>query len=283
MKRIFLIVTSVLIWSNSFGQNFHEEVSKVYNFFPHKMTREEQEATFPRLDNFYNMVIKDKKKYIEPLRGELKRNDNNPYFYFSGGMLLLKISQDKNDIQLVADALVKSDLRDLPPEIYLEHILALSIKGANVIDAVFHILDDTTFTAFFPKHVLTLEYADALNFILPRYSPDLYIDKLISKFYSITSTAKKENYLFLFLFANCCEADNFINSLATDNMQAEEIRNIAALIIEQTPKQKSSNKKQYTKLFENRKKILTNISDEALLEATKITMKMRKMYECDKK
>ena len=209
MKKLFLIVALTFIWGASFGQDLHEEVTKVYNFYPHKMTEEEQQAVFPVLDKFFDMVAKDKDKYLEPLRIELKRDDNDPYFYFDGGLLLLEISQSEKDIQLVADALVKSDLRDIPPKIYLEHTLKLSLKGANVIDAALHILDDSTFTVFIPQHSLTLEYGEGLGFILPRYAPDLYIDKLISKFNQIPSTNKKLTCLDLFIYANCCEADNF--------------------------------------------------------------------------
>jgi len=128
MKKYFLIVTVALIWSNLFGQNFHEEVTKVFDFFPHKMTGEEQKAVIPKLDDFFSMVIKNKDKYIEPLREELKRNDNNPYFYFDGGLLLLEISQKKEDIQLAADAFVKSDWRDFGGQVYLERLLIMSLK-----------------------------------------------------------------------------------------------------------------------------------------------------------
>jgi hypothetical protein len=282
MKRLILIVTLALIWSVSFGQDFHEEVTKVFNFYPHKMSKEEQEVVFPILDKFFDMVTKDKNKYLEPLRQELKRNDNNPYFYFDGGLLLLEISQSKEDIQLAADALVKSDLRDIPPKIYLEHTLGLSLKGANVIDAALHILDDTTFTAFIPQHFLTLEYGKGLEFILPRYSPNLYIDKLISKFHQISSTSKKLTCLELFVYANCCEADNFLNSL-TDNAQPKEVRDKIAEILKQTSVTRKHDEKKYVKLFEDRKKVLSRISDEAMYESVKITMNMRKAFKCDKK
>jgi hypothetical protein len=282
MKRFFLIVTLLLISSNSFGQSFHEEVTKVFNFSPHKMTKEEQKAVIPTLDKFFDMVEKDKNKYLEPLRQELKRNDNNPYFYFDGGVLLFQISQSKEDIQLVSDALVKSDLRDLPPNIYLEYILTLSLKDANVIDAALHVLDDTNFTAIIPQHALALEYGEGLQFILPRYTPDLYIDKLIAKFNLIPSVSKKLTCMDLFIYANCCKADNFLNSL-TDSSQPEEIRNKAIEILKKTSVSKSYDEKKYSNLFEKRKNILTRISDEAMYESARITISMRKTFKCNKK
>jgi hypothetical protein len=282
MNRFFLIVAVVLIGSNSFGQNFHEEVGKVFDFFLYKMTKEEQNAVIPKLDDFFDMVIKDKDKYIEPLREELRRNDNNPYFYYDGGLLLLEISKSKEDIQLVADAFVKIDSRDISGQVYLERLLIMSLDGANVIDAALHILDDTTFWAYIPEHALTLNYGRGLEFILPRYMPDLYIDKLISKFNQIPSINKKLTCLDLFIYANCCEADNFLNSL-TDSTQAEKIRNYVIETLKQTSVLRMHNEKRYAKLFKKRKKALRRISDEAIYEYVAITMKMRRTFKCDKK
>lgn len=282
MKRFFLIVAVIFIGCNLFGQNFHEEVAKVFDFFPHEMTGDEQEAVIPKLDVFFDMVIKNKNKYIEPLREELKRNDNNPYFYFDGGLLLLEISKRKEDIQLAADAFVKSDWRDFGGQVYLERLLIMSLKGANVIDAALHILDDTTFTAFIPQHALTLDYGKGLEFILPRYAPDLYIDKLISKFNLIPLTNKKLTCLNLFFYANCCKADDFLNSL-TEETQPEDIKNYTTKLLKQISVLRSNNKQNYVRLFEKRKKVLRRISDEAIYELNDVTLKMRKTFKCDEK
>ena len=284
IKKILILVITTLLLArgNLFAQDFHAEVSKLYNFYPHKMSGQEQNAVMPALDDFFHKVIKDKDKYLEPLRKELKRNDNNPYFYYDGGILLLEISQASDDLQLISDALVKANLKDIPPDMYLRHLLRLSVMGANVIDAALHILDDATFAAFIPQHSLTLEYGKGLAFILPRYSPDLYIDKLISKFNSVPSSKNKLTCLDLFVYANCCKADVFLRSL-TDNAQPEEIRNNAADILKKSTVVKKRDDKKYARLFEERKKVLTGISDEALYESIKITMDMRKYFECEKK
>jgi len=281
MKKLLSITTLLLVNGCLFAQDFHEEVSKVFNFYPHKMTVEEQKAVIPALDGFFHKVIKNKDKYLEPLRKELKRNDNNPYFYYNGGILLLEISQDIKDIQLISDALVKSNLKDLPPDIYLRHLLRLSMMGADVIDAALHILDEPSFSVFIPQHSLLLEYGSGLAFILPRYLPDLYMDKFISKFNSVSSTKNKLTCLDLFIYANCCKADAFLRSL-TDGAQPEEIRTKAANILKIATVSRKRDDKKYAQLFEDRKKALTRLSDEALHESIKITMDMRKFFECEK-
>ncbi|WP_299989491.1 hypothetical protein [uncultured Pontibacter sp.] len=279
--RLFIIGLLLGISLNAFGQELHSEVEKVFNFYPHKLTSEEQKALYPKLDKFFELVINDKEKYIEPLRNELRREGNNPYFYFDGGVLLLEISQEPKDIQLVADALVKADLRDLPGDIYLKHLLSLSLKGADIIDPALHVLDDTTFYAFIPQHVLTLNYGEGLKFLLPRYQPELYIDKLISKYEQITSTDKKLTCIDLFIYANSCQADKFLDAQLMDSKQPKQLHDKIAETLKLTKVSRSENSNKYNKLFEERKLVLSRISDEAIYDLNKVTLRMRKTFKCN--
>lgn len=279
MKQLTFIL-GIFLFVNSYGQDLHDEVTKVYNFYPHKMTSEEQQAVYPKLDSFFALVTSNKDKFLESLREELKRDDNNPYFYFDGGLLLLEISKTEKDYQLVADALTKTDLRDLPSDIYLNHVLDLSIKGANVIDAALHVLDDTTFQAFISQHALTLKYATGLKFILPRYQSELYIEKLISRFDLTQSIDLKITYLDLFIYASCCKADEVLSSsVSSDNEKLSEATKAA---YKQQKVSQNSNEKKYLKYFNERKSNLNRISDEAAYELDDFTLKMRQSYICNK-
>ncbi len=275
----FTFILIIFLSANIYGQGFHEEVTKIYNFYPHKMTSEEQQAVYPKLDSFFALVTNDKDKYLEQLRAELKRDDNNPYFYFDGGMLLLEISKTKEDYQLVADALTKTDLRDLPSEIYLNQVLDLSIKGANVIDAALHVLDDTTFQANFAQHSLTLYYATGLKFILPRYQSELYIEKLISRFNSTQMIDLKITFLDLFIYANCCRADEVLtNSVSSDN---KKLSDAAKEALNWSKVARKANQKDYLTYFNNRTNVMNRISDEVEFELDEFTLKMRTSYECN--
>jgi len=280
MKHLILIL-SIFLALNTYGQGLHDEVTRIFNFYPHKMTSEEQQAVYPKLDSFFALVTNNKDAYLEPLRAELRRNDNNAYFYFDGGILLLEISRTETDYQLVAEALTKTDLRDLSPEMYLNHLLDLSIKGANVIDAALHVLDDTTFQAFIPQHSLTLKYGAGLKFILPRYQSELYIEKLISRFTLEQSTDLKITYLDLFVYASCCKADEILSTLVSSENQ-----NLSAATKEAykwSRVTQNSNEKKYQKYFEKRKTGMNRISDEAAYELDNSTLEMRKSYECSKR
>jgi hypothetical protein len=279
--RLFITCLILVISFNSIGQELHSEVEKVFNFYPHKLTTEEQKALFTKLDKFFELVIKDKEKHIEPLRNELKREGNNPYFYFDGGVLLLEISRDPKDIQLVADALVKADLKDIPGEVYLQHLLSLSLKGADIIGPALRILDDTTFNAFIPQHVLTLKYGEGLKFLLPRYQPDLYVGKLISKYEQISAPDKKLTCIDLFVYANSCQADEFLDAQLKDSMQPKQIHDKITETMKLTKVLRSENDNKYSKLFDERKLILSRISDEAIYELNNVTLKMSKTFKCN--
>jgi hypothetical protein len=279
--RLFIISLILSISFSSFGQELHSEVEKVFNFYPHKLSAEDQKALYPKLDKFFELVIKGKEKYLEPLRNELRREGNNPYFYFDGGVLLLEISRDPKDIQLVADALVKSDLRDLPGEMYLKHLLSLSLKGADIIDPALHILDDTTFNAFIPQHALTLKYGEGLKFLLPRYQPDLYVGKLISKYRQIIAPDKKLTCIDLFVYANSCQADEFLDAQLKDSQQPTQIQDKITETMKFIKVSKGENEGKYSKLFEERKLILSRISDEAIYELNNVNLKMRKTFKCN--
>ena len=277
MKYVLVFISFFTI-VNIYGQQLHDEISKVYNFQPHSMTSEEQQAVFPKLDDFFMFVKNDKDKYLEPLRTELRNDDNNPYFYFDGGVLLLEISKTKKDYQLVADALIKTDLRDLPADLYLNYLLNLSLKGADVINAALHILDDTTFVAYIPQHALTLKYATGLKFILPRYPSELYINKLIDRFNLTQSTELKITFLDLFIYANSCDADKvLLMSVLSKN---QKIREATEEAYKWSRVSKKANRKAYLRNFSKRKKIMNRISDEAGYEIDNFTIKMRKSYEC---
>jgi len=280
MKELTLLL-GFIISISSLGQDFHSEVKSLYNFVPHNMTSDEQQALFPKLDKFFDLVTKNKDKYLEPLRNELKRTDNNPYFYFDGGVLLMECSTSSSDMQLVSDVLTRVDLRDIPGDIYLGQLLKLSIKEANVTDAALHILDDSTFQAFIPQHALTLSFGESLKFILPRYNPDLYIKKLITKYGTITSNENKITCLDLFIYANCCEADQYLISLKADPDQPQIIRDKVEETIKLATVIQSQNDTKYLTYFDKRKESLNRISDEVIDELNEFTLDMRKAYKCN--
>lgn len=256
-------------------------IEETFNFSPHELSKEEQEQLFPKLDEFFEKVIANKEEYIQPLRDELKSTDHNPYFYFDGGVLLIELSKEKSDLQIVADALVKSDLRDLPPKIYVEHLMRLSIAEVDVIDPALHIFDDPTFQVFIPQHAMLLNQGEALKFILPRYDPELYVAKLTKRYEQADSASIKIQILDLLFYASNCKADRFINSVYQDNNEVPEVKNHASKMATMKIESRKQNEKKQAQLRSKIRTTLTRISDEALYELFDLTLDLKTKYTCE--
>ncbi len=271
---IFFSLTNIL-----YSQSFHEEVQTIFNFTPSELTKAEQQKIFPKLDKFFNKVISNKTEYLQPLRDELLRNDNNPYFYFDGGILLMEISNELSDLQLVADALVKTNLKDLVPKLYLQRLLELSIKGVNVIDAGLHIYSEPTFQVFIVQHSLLLNQGECLKFILPRYDSELYVKKLINIYSKTDSIAAKKSIISLLYYSRNCEADSFIKLILKNN-DSKEIKKLIKSILKFEPRNKKSKKIEYQKIRSKIKTVMNRISDEVIYELNELTGKLSKNYKC---
>jgi len=280
MKKIILGIFLCYMINGLSAQSFHEEVQSTFNFSPRKLSKKEHLKIIPKLDKFFEKIISNKSKYLQPLRNELKGNYNTPYFYFDGGILLMEISKEPADIQLVADALVKTDLKDLPPEMYLNHLLRLSIKGANVIDAAFHIYSDSEFKVFIVEHSLFLNQGECLEFILPRYNSELYVNKLINIYSHTDTVSKKMSIIPLLYYSRNCKADEFLTKILSDKNESKNIKLTVHKILELTPNKRRQNREKYQKIRNEIKSVLTRISDEAIYELDELTLKMGKYYKC---
>jgi hypothetical protein len=279
MKTLIIALTLVGFIRVS-GQTFHDEVQSVFNFTPHKLSGEEQKALFPKLDEFFKKIMDDKKQYLPLLRDELRRNDNNPYFYFDGGVLLLEISTDPSDLQLIADALVKCDLRDIPPRIYLQHILRLSVMDANVIDAALHVFDDSKFQVFIEQHVLLLNGGECLKFILPRYNSELYVSQLMQRYAKSDSDTTKYQILELLYYSRNCTADKFLQERLNDSGESKRINNAIKEVLNTKPPNSKDEPKKYNKIRGQIRSQLTRVSDEALEELNELTRELSSLYFC---
>jgi len=192
----------------------------------------------------------------------------------------MEISTEPSDLQLIADVLVKSNLKDLPPELYLKHILRLSIKGADVIDAALHIYSDPTFQVFIVQHSLLLNQGECLKFILPRYDSELYVKKLIDTYSKVDSISIKKSIISLLYYSRNCEADSFIKSSLMNN-NSKEIKLLIKNILKQEPRSRQSDKIKYQKIRTEINTVMNRISDEAIYELNELTEKLSKYYKCE--
>jgi len=274
---VFLFLGS----SNIYAESFHEEIQRVYNFVPHELSEYEESVYMARADAFFNKIIKHKDAYIEPLRSELKRADNPPYFYYDAGFLLMELSKSPADLQLVADALAKTDLRDLSTKVYVEHLLELSIMGADVTDAAILMLGDSTFRIILPEGGAELNQGDCMKFVLLRCKPEVYVMKLIGRYTFLESVAAKKAVVEMLFYSCCCTADGFIGGLAANSNEPEEVRKAAAGFAGMDFGEAENNNFEYNNLHAQIKSLMTAVSYEALFELNDLIRKMKRAYDCE--
>ncbi|MDP4221410.1 MAG: hypothetical protein Q8916_12430 [Bacteroidota bacterium] len=278
IKYLLILIVVVSYARASMGQSLHNDVQKIYNFEPHKISKEQQEQKGKLLDAFWEKVQKEKEKYLEPLRVELRDTTNPSFFLYDGGHLLLSLSKSKEDYQLALDAMTKCDLRDIDPADYLQTMNFFAENDLNTTAAALKIIAVDSFSAFIPLHALAVDKGLALLFILLPINTDLYLKTVIDQLSSAKDAATRK-YLLSFLLYTCtCEGDAVILKYSTD--KDPEVREFAIHEVELNHVSRSANRQLYQDLVKKRKEILSRISDEALDELDELSKTLKKQYDC---
>lgn len=281
--RIILLLCFVWVTNQTFGQSLKAEIDETYNFKPSKLSKAEQQAKFPAMDRIFDKIKADTTKYLPELRKELIADGHNSYFYFDGGAFLVSLSNQFADKNLVARALVKSDLEDLDRGVYTRMLNQLANEGVDVTDAALKILDDDHFSFFIPQHVFTFDQGYSLTYmLLPQHSL-AYVDRLISIFKKVSPVAQQSIIKTLW-FAYSCKGDEFIKAAADDQSLTKEVRNLAKdalkhgqLNRDETSYAKTLDKPAMAKL---RTDALMRFSDEAVEELELTTKVLRRDDAC---
>jgi hypothetical protein len=282
MKFIQIILLSFLT-TLSFGQSLTNDIERLYNFKPGKLTDKEQESKMPALDKFWDKVKSDTTKYLPSLRVELKSNGHNPYFYYDGSGLLLSLTDTKADKELAIEAISKCDLDDISQKIYVKTLNNLANEGFDVTKAAVKILSDDKYSFSIPQHAMTFNQGYCLAYMLLPQQNFNYVDVLINMFRTVKPTSQKSIITTLW-FAYTCKGDNFLKSIMTDNKMEKEVREYAKKITGYT--NLSKDQQEYLKTISKdeldnlRKDALKRFSDEAIEELDMTTRVQRKDNSC---
>ncbi len=221
--KIAILILIILLNLNIEAQDFKKLVDSTYDFIPHKMSKEEQQKIFPKLDNFFNLVIEDTSKYLPLLRFELNEKGHKPYFYYDGAHLLMMLNKDKTyDDNLIIKSFKKSDLNDLNPKVFTSLLTNLSLRGANTTDLAIEVLKDTNFSFYVPEHSLLFNQGYCISYILLPLDPILYTSKLIDIFSYLPDVSKKAVITTLW-FSFSCKGDKFLNTIKENRTFSKEI------------------------------------------------------------
>ncbi len=279
MKRHVLLISIVWSFHFTYGQDLHREIQEIYNFEPHKLSKESQEPKVKLMDAFWEKVTKEKNKYLQELRVELKDKNNPTFFLYDGGHLLISLSNSKDDYQIALDAMTRVNLKNIDPSDYVKTMNFFAQNELNTTEGALKIISDDAFVAYIPQHALSLDKGLSLRFLLP-IDNNLYLKQTINKLATLKDL-ETIKYVLNFLFYTCtCEADSLISKYANDKDQEKGVRKYAGDLVKMNAVTRNANMEKYSALVKKRKEILQRISDEALDELNDVSKKLKEQYRC---
>ena len=265
------------------AQNMSKEIDSVYNFQPSALTEQQQKAHLPVLDGFFNQIRSDTGKYLPLLRHELQAKGHPPYFYFDCGHLLSQLSNQKNDLQLGADAIAKCDVRDVMPRNYVGIVEDLALRGANTTAAAISMLNDTDFSFYLPEHSMNFTLDYCLLYCLLPVKPALYVDQLTSLFWTTNSPKVQKAIITMVWFAYSCKGDEFLNVLDSNNTLNMEVYGLVRsynLNLQEKVTSDFMSPNEHKEYEAVKKEALGTFSDESIEDLFSITKVFRNKCSC---
>lgn len=259
------------------ASDIHDEIQRVYSFQPHLLTEEQINQKSADLDKFWEKAQSHKEQYVSVLRQELGNQENPPFFFYDGSMLLLKMSDTPQDHKIALQAMARCDLRDVQPTDYFHSVHRLATLGADTTAAAFHILQDAKFQVIVPQHVLTLGQDYALIYMLLPADDKLWLQPAIQRLRLENEVKAQRSLLLLLWYAQQDAADQAIQSFAEDTIRSEETRKYARDLQDRGRNVPLKAKLRSLaaspdKLREHRRKLMSRVSDEALEELDDVTV-----------
>jgi hypothetical protein len=256
--------------------DFHAEVLRTYDFAPHSLTKEQRAVKSDGMDVFWKKAKEDPATYAAGLRRELANFDNPSFFFFDGGELLLSLSSTVDDQKLVLAALPHTDLRDVDSTAYLRLVNHLAAEGDDTTAAALHILDDATFQAFIPQHVLMLGQNYSLVYMLYPTDPKFWLDAAIARLGTEEDEKALKSLLLVLSYAQTDASDAAVRAFGADNTKSEtslaEAKKYLDLVkIKPAASVGDDSQTSLEALRTKRRERMKSISDEALMDFEKYT------------
>jgi len=230
LKKICLLI-SILIFSCTpptttpkDKEHFENRIKEIYNFYPSEVSFEVIEEKSRAMDDFWNLCKSSKRKYLPLLREKLKQEGNNRFFYFDGSSLLLTLSTSKEDMEIAAQAISKSNLKDIQPEPYFHMVHFLAANQMDVYPAIENILNAPNFKIFVPQHFLTLGQDYSVLYCLLPMNEILYLDRLIQRLNIEKNTESIKTILQAIAFTVTEKGQNAIKKYADTTKDPELLK-----------------------------------------------------------
>jgi len=255
------------------------DIVATYDFSPHLLTSEEITQKSQLLDAFWKRAEADPASYVPALRHALRLPDSSPFFLYDGSMLLLRLSDTEPDRKSALAAIARCDLRDVQSTAYLRSVHRLAVAGENTTAAALHVLQDPEFQAFIPQHVLTLGQDYSLVYMLLPTDPKFWLQPAVERLRTEKDATAQRSLLLLLWYAQESSGDAALLGFATDLSKPEENRAYAEELLSRNkdPRRLSmptAMSQTDEVLRAERRETMRRLSDEALIELDRLTMKI---------
>jgi hypothetical protein len=178
---IMLWIPILAVSADDPASQFKKMIREIYNFRPSLVSDEVRKTKAGEMDRLWSLVESNKGTYLPLLRKELQAQDNDRFFYFDGSMLLLKNSTKKDDGEIVAAAIGKSNLEDVQNLDYFRTVHGLACNNIDAYPAIDNMLNTPDFKIFIVDHVLTLGQDFSVLYCLLCMDEGAYLDRLIRR------------------------------------------------------------------------------------------------------
>ena len=254
---------------------FHSEITRLYSFEPHKLSKEQIKTKSAELDLLWNKVRSKPDRYLSLLRNELKDESNSAYFSYDGSKLLLLISEEKEDKILALESIPRADLQSIQNTDYLRTVHWFARNGFDTTKAALRILDYPDFKTFIVQHVLTLGQNYCLIYMLFPMPDSNFVSALIDRL-KVEKNAKSQKSILLALwYSMSLDSKVELQKFSVDSTKAQEVRDYARQLLErEAPLTSTISVSSVDKLKKDRQEIMHRISDEALHEFDNISLKI---------
>jgi hypothetical protein len=255
----------------------HREIQETYGFSPHQLSAAQIEEKSQVLDRFWKKAQAQREVYLPALRAELAAFATPGFFLYDGSSLLLKLSDQASDRRIALAAIARCDLRDVQREEYFHRVHGLAVSGEDTSDAGLHILEDPEFRVVVPQHALTLGQNYSLVYMLLPVDPQRWLGKVIERLARGGDVTSQKSLLLMLWYAQSKESDDAIGAVAKDAGRPDAVRAYAQELLA-AGRNVGGTVKALSLLHSeeglraDRKKLMSWVSDEALIELDQKTL-----------
>lgn len=259
--------------------SFHDRVLVAYSFLPRNLDKPALEAKFKELDAFWEDVKRRGPAGLAELRQELARSDLPVFFNYDGAKLLLKLSKSSQDRALALASINRTELPDINWADYFQTVHSLAVDGLDTSDAAFKILGEDEYHVIVPQHVLILDQAACLLFLLMPTDEAFYLEKAEKRLFEEKSVVAQKSLLSLLWYSVTLRGDTAIARFASDLRQPDEARDYATEILSVTKSTSCGpidlSFSSYDSLKEERRKLFGRVSDEVSYDIRRVQLELR--------